>query len=244
MTSADILGYLAAALVLATFSMKTMLPLRITGIVSNCVFIVYGYLTAAYPVLILHVILLPLNVLRLYQMMLLVRQVREASRGDLSMDWLMPYMTTHHCRVGDVVFRKGDVADQMYYTVTGRYRLDEIGVDIEPGQVIGEIGLVAPDRKRTLTFACVADGDMLTISYSQVKQLYFQNPKFGFYFLQLVGERLFSDINRLEAGYAKASSLPSVEGAAANAAHSSLLITPVRPASPSPLSRRVCRSPR
>jgi hypothetical protein len=32
-----------------------------------------------------------------------------------------------------------------------------------------------------------------------VKQLYFQNPKFGFYFLDLIAQRLFRDIQRLEA---------------------------------------------
>jgi CRP/FNR family transcriptional regulator, cyclic AMP receptor protein len=99
MMLADLLGYLAAVLVLATFSMRTMLPLRITGIASNCAFIAYAYVVAAYPVLILHLILLPLNSLRLYQMQQLVKRVREASRGDLSMDWLKPYMTAQHWSV-------------------------------------------------------------------------------------------------------------------------------------------------
>jgi len=31
-----------------------------------------------------------------------------------------------------------------------------------------------------------------------VKQLYFQNPKFGFYFLQLTSRRLFENVARLE----------------------------------------------
>ena len=75
MSPQDALGYLAALLVLATFSMKTMLPLRLTGIASNCAFIAYGYATRAYPVLALHVILLPLNTLRFYQIMRLIRQV-------------------------------------------------------------------------------------------------------------------------------------------------------------------------
>ncbi|HTV88127.1 MAG TPA: hypothetical protein VME41_03835, partial [Stellaceae bacterium] len=88
MTPVDALGYLAAVLVLATFSMKTMLPLRVTGIASNVAFIAYGYATRAYPVLALHAILLPLNTVRLYQMIELVKQVRAASDGDLSMDWL------------------------------------------------------------------------------------------------------------------------------------------------------------
>jgi len=199
MTLADLLGYLAAVLVLATFSMRTKLPLRISGIASNCVFIAYGYVATAYPILILHIILLPLNSVRLYQMQQLIKRVREASRGDLSMDWLKPYMTARQFGTGEVVFRKGDVAERMYYTVTGRYRLVEIDANIEPGQIIGEIGFIAPDKKRTLTFACVEDGQLLTISYSQLGQLYFQNPRFGLYFLQLIAERLFKDIGRLEA---------------------------------------------
>src|SRR5262245_9997336 len=120
MTWADALGYLAALLVLATFSMQTMLPLRMTGIASNCVFIAYGYFTSAEPVVALHLILLPLNLLRLYQMMQLVKKVEEASRGDLSMDWLKPFMKKRRYRAGETVFRKGEAAEQMFYTLTGR----------------------------------------------------------------------------------------------------------------------------
>jgi CRP/FNR family transcriptional regulator, cyclic AMP receptor protein len=45
---------------------------------------------------------------------------------------------------------------------------------------------------------CIEDGDLLTIGYPQVKQLYYQNPQFGFYFLRLISQRLFKDIERLE----------------------------------------------
>ena len=146
----------------------------------------------------LHLILLPLNSLRLYQMLQLVKKVQSASRGDLSMDWLKPYMTKRRCRAGEIIFAKGDSAEQMFYTVTGRYRLVEIGSVISPGQVIGELGFVSPENQRTQTFECVEDGDLLTISYFDLKQLYFQNPTFGFYFLRLASERLFRDIRRLE----------------------------------------------
>lgn len=204
MTWADALGYLAALLVLATFSMQTMLPLRMTGIASNCVFIVYGYFTSAWPVVALHLILLPLNSLRLYQMLQLVKKVQEASRGDLSMDWLKPHMTKLRHRAGQIVFHKGEVAEQMYFTLTGRYRLVEISSEINPGQVIGELGFLAPENRRTQTFECLEDGELLMISYSDLRQLYFQNPRFGFYFLQLVSERLFRDIRRLEAAQGQA----------------------------------------
>jgi len=53
MTHAELLGYAAAACVFVTFYMKTMVPLRVAGIVSNFLFIGYGYAVDAYPVLIL-----------------------------------------------------------------------------------------------------------------------------------------------------------------------------------------------
>ena len=194
----DALGYLGALMVFGTYSMKTMIPLRIIGLCSNCIFIVYGYMAPVYPQLLLHGVLLPLNSLRLYQMLQLVGRVRSASQGDLNMDWLKPFMSKRACKAGEILFRKGDLSSAMFYTVSGSYRLNEIEQDVGPGRIIGEVGLIAPDGKRTLTFECIADGELLTISYEQVKQLYFQNPKFGFYFLQLISRRLFQDIARLQ----------------------------------------------
>jgi CRP/FNR family transcriptional regulator, cyclic AMP receptor protein len=194
----EVVGYVGALLTFATYSMKRMIPLRIIGILSNIFFAAYGFLAPVYPQLVLHAVLLPLNIVRLREMLQLIEKVKAASQGDLSMEWLIPFMVGRSAKRGDVLFRKGDLSEAMFYTVTGRYRLNEIGQDVGPGQVIGEIGLIAPDNKRTLTFECIEDGEMLTISYSQVKQLYFQNPVFGFYFLQLISQRLFKDIERLQ----------------------------------------------
>jgi hypothetical protein len=63
----DLCGYLASVLVLATFSMKSMRWLRIAAIGSNIAFIVYALTTHLQPILLLHSILLPLNVVRLTQ---------------------------------------------------------------------------------------------------------------------------------------------------------------------------------
>lgn len=62
MNLTDILGYAAAFLVLLTFSMKTMVQLRVVGILSNVFFIGYSYFAKAQPIMILHLILLPLNI--------------------------------------------------------------------------------------------------------------------------------------------------------------------------------------
>ena len=73
-----------------------------------------------------------------------------------------------------------------------------MGIELPTGQVFGDLGLLAPDNLRTQTIECVEDGDVLTATYQQVKELYFQNPQFGFYFLRLTSERLFNNISRLE----------------------------------------------
>jgi CRP/FNR family cyclic AMP-dependent transcriptional regulator len=61
----ELAGYLASALVFLTFYMKTMIPLRVVGILSNVAFMTYGLGGRLYPVFILHAILLPLNCIRL-----------------------------------------------------------------------------------------------------------------------------------------------------------------------------------
>lgn len=196
MTLTDFLGYAAAFLVLLTFSMKTMVQLRIVGILSNVFFIAYAYLMGAHPILILHTILLPLNIFRLWQIMMLVRKVEDATRGHPDMEWLKPITQRRSYAKGDILFHKGDAADRMMFVVSGAFLVKEINVGIGPGNVIGELGLLKPEQTRTQTIECTEASDVLEITYDQVKQLYFQSPKFGFYFLQLASRRLFENIER------------------------------------------------
>ena len=198
MSIAEMAGYLAAVFVFLTFYVKTMIPLRMIGICSNCMFIIYGSLDGLYPVLVLHLILLPLNGLRLLEILRLTKQVRRAAQGDLNMDWLKPFTSTQRAKSGDVLFRKGDAADAMFFVVSGRYHLTELETDVLTGQVVGELGLFAPDKARTRTLACIEDGELMKISYEQVRRLYHQNSQFGFYFLQLITRRLFENITQLE----------------------------------------------
>jgi CRP/FNR family cyclic AMP-dependent transcriptional regulator len=192
-------GYAAVLSSVITCAMKTMIPLRVVSMTCNALFIIYGFFSGIYPTLILNLILLPLNTVRLQQMRKLIHDVEAAaSYGETSIDWLKPFMSRRSFHKGDIVFRKGDLADAMYYSVSGRYRLVEIGIELPVGQVFGDLGLLAPGNRRTQTIECLEDGEVLTAGYQQVKELYFQNPQFGFYFLRLTSERLFENISRLE----------------------------------------------
>jgi hypothetical protein len=63
----DLVGYVASASVLATFCMSTMVPLRTVAICSNILFAIFGALAHVYPVLVLHLVLFPVNGVRLMQ---------------------------------------------------------------------------------------------------------------------------------------------------------------------------------
>lgn len=197
-TLTDIIGYAAALLVLLTFSMRTMVHLRAVGIVSNLFFIAYGYSSGAYPIMLLHAILLPLNSFRLFQIIALLRKVEHASSNGFDVDWLKSIATPRTLRPGEFLYRKGDTADRMAFIVSGTFRVVGLGKDIGKGELTGELGLIAPARTRTQSLECTATAHVLEVTYEQVKLLYFQSPKFGLFLLQLAGDRLFKDIDRLE----------------------------------------------
>jgi CRP/FNR family cyclic AMP-dependent transcriptional regulator len=192
-----LLGYVASAAVLATFCMSTMIPLRVVGLVSNVLFIAYGYADQLYPVLILHSILLPVNVLRLRQFYRLVREMREVPRRDLAVQSLLAYMTRRKFGAGETLVRKGERADRLYYLVDGEIEVIEFSKVLQPGTTVGEIGVFSPNQQRTATIVCRTDCNMLELTESRAKQLYFQDRSFSFAVMQLIISRLSEDSERL-----------------------------------------------
>ena len=60
-------------------------------------------------------------------------------------------MTQRKYRAGDVLFHKDDTAKEMFYTVTGKFLVTEIGVELPPGRIMGELGFLTPKNRRTQT---------------------------------------------------------------------------------------------
>jgi hypothetical protein len=187
-----------AALYVATLLMRTIVPLRIVGIVSIVFFIAYGALAGAVATLLLYLLSLSINIIRLRQMLNLTKKARDSAQGDLSMEWLRPFMTPRKCKKGEVLFHKGDIAKEMFYTVGGMFLVKEIGVKLPPGRIMGELGFIDPKNRRTGTVESLENGEVLFITYDRLLELYFQNPDFGYYFLRLTTERLMQNIGRLE----------------------------------------------
>ncbi|KQT45491.1 cyclic nucleotide-binding protein [Methylobacterium sp. Leaf456] len=187
----EAIGYLGTGLTIASTAMSTMIPLRIVALGASCAVLTYGFLIGSAPVVLTAMIPIPFNAWRLYQMIRLVRDTERAASGDLLLDWLKPFGTSRRFRAGEVLFLQGDPATEMYLIESGRFRIAEHGLDVKPGAIVGELGMLSPGNRRTGSLACVEAGSALCLSYSEVKQLYYQNPEFGFYFLKLTSERLF-----------------------------------------------------
>lgn len=189
-------GYVAAALVLSAFAMKTMLTLRYVAIASNVAFIIYSFIGDLHPILVLHGLLLPLNIYRTAEILRLIRDMKAVDGGDFNLHALLPFMTRQAFERGAVLFKKGDPANDMYYIVEGRIHVVEHDVVLEPGMLVGEISMFTPGKTRTATVECLTDSVLYGLSDRKVAELAFQDRRFGFHLLRLIAARLVSNLER------------------------------------------------
>jgi len=200
MTVAEILGYAALILLIASYFMKTIIWLRLLAIASNAAIIVYGIVAPHYPILLLGVVMFGINVWRLTEMRRLVGAVSAATAGQgapISVDWLLPFMRPVDIPEGHVLFRKGEIADAMYFVSSGKVRIEELNVEIGKGSLFGEIGIFSVDRLRTATATCLEPCSLLLVAADKVRELYYQNPEFGFFLVGVITRRLSEDLERV-----------------------------------------------
>ncbi|MDE5463661.1 Crp/Fnr family transcriptional regulator [Bradyrhizobium sp. CSS354] len=197
-TLANMFAVVGAIFLVATLLMHTIVPLRITNMLGCMFFVAYGALSGNVGAFILYLLLLPINAIRLRQILNLIKRARVATEGDTSLELLKPFMTERRYRRGDRLFKKNDAASEMFLTVTGTFLVKEINVELPPGRLMGELGFLTPNQRRTATVECIEDGQVMTITYEKVLEIFFQNPQFGYYCLVLTSQRLLENISRLE----------------------------------------------
>ena len=201
-----IAAWVAALLVFSSFFMKTMIPLRVAAITSNVAFstyallgLKYGIFGRVYPILVLHSSLLPLNVLRLRQVKRLINAVNKASKSE-TFEYLIPYMRSERHSRGETLFRKGDAADKLYLIEEGTIFMPELGKRLSDGAVFGEVGLFAPQSIRSVSAVCEEDCALHAITKDKVLELYYENPRFGFFLIRMVSA-LVQETNAGEVAY-------------------------------------------
>jgi len=190
------LGLLGVGFCLASFAVKRMVPLRTLAIVGNVCFVAYGLVESLLPSLALNLVLLPLNAARLWEIEKLSKEIARATQDSPVSQWLLPHMRHRSFKAGEILFRRGEAADRLFYVASGDVRMAEIGQRVGPGELIGEIGLFSPERKRTQTIVCETDSELYDMTDEMIFQLYYQNPRLGFYLMRLVAGRLLRDVHR------------------------------------------------
>lgn len=200
LTLGHVFAAIGALLTAASYLMKSMLPLRLVALAANVFFVLYGYLEAVLPSLLLYALMIPINAKKAWDIRRLLRAVEGARADQPVVQWLVPHMKRRTARAGKVLWREGDAAKEMVYVERGQVRLGEGGRVIGPDVLVGEIGLFAPDGRRTRTVVCETDCVLHHLTAEALAQMYYLHPEVGFQLMKLVVQRLMDDVSEARTG--------------------------------------------
>lgn len=98
---------------------------------------------------------------------------------------LLPHMVEENLKAGDVLFKKDDKVDKLYYIKTGCVKFPEIDKKACAGEVIGELGILSPSNKRTSTALCDSDAQLYAITQAKLFELFNTMPQILFELIQI-----------------------------------------------------------
>ena len=176
------MAFLGALFYVASLSMKTVIPLRIAAIASACFFLVYGILAYSVTTIFLYVILVPLNSLRLYQLIQLIKKVRLAAGQDLSMDWLEPFMTNGMAEKEMCCSERTMKRTRCSWQSKGRTLFPSWTKQFRPVRY-WRLGFLTSEQRRTQSVECTEFRPRPDNYLRQGARALFENPEFGFYLL-------------------------------------------------------------
>jgi hypothetical protein len=188
-----ILGYAAGGFGIYAFRARTMIPLRVAATCGCALGLAYGALRGAQPTIIVNAIMLALNLWRLAEMRRLIRDSGAAAGADPTRpegyDWLKPFMHRVELPAGRVLFRKGEVGAEAFLIGSGEVHIPEYDALVRPGDLLGEIGLLATDNLRSATAVCRTPVRAWRVSYDELKELCLQDPQFCLHLATVIVRR-------------------------------------------------------
>ena len=185
----SIFGWIAAGLVLSSFYLKTMMPLRIVAMCSNVMFIIYAVLSDAPPILVLHCLLFPLNLWRLIEAHNLRHKFAEALQVEMSPALLLPFMQKCTSHQGHAIFQKGDNADKVYLVLRGKIWLEDSEHPLAEGQLFGLLGVFSNERRHSDSASCLTEVEYGVVASEKFLELVNQEPRFENYVLRTIVQR-------------------------------------------------------
>lgn len=125
-----------------------------------------------------------------------IGEVLGGSEMDYSFEWLVPHMEEKRFEKGEILFRKGDKSNMMFYVKEGALRLMEIDKVVGKGTLIGETGILSPLKERTISAVCEEDSELYTIEEDQATRLFYQDPSLVFQLIQMSIKRSIENLKK------------------------------------------------
>ncbi len=195
MEPVQLLAIAAAAATLAAAAMRTMPALRLIGMGAAALAAAYGLAIGSNWLLIAGVLGFAAHAWRYVEARATVRRLADADEPRPTA--LFAFVGREQHPADTTLFRKDEAGEEMYLIVEGWIELVEIGKRLGPGQVLGEVAMVVPSHRRTLTARTVTPVTLARMTKRDMELTALQNPAFGFEMLRLVSRRLSEDIDRL-----------------------------------------------
>ncbi|MFT5287534.1 MAG: CRP/FNR family cyclic AMP-dependent transcriptional regulator [Planctomycetota bacterium] len=117
------------------------------------------------------------------------------AKGDL--DAIASVATTRAIKAREELFHKGDSGSQVYVVASGQLKVISTSMDgddlmfcvLDPGEIIGEIGLLA-DTPRTATVVAITKSELVVIDQREFRSLLRTRPEVSIELLAVVARRL------------------------------------------------------
>lgn len=187
----EVIGWIASGLTVATYAMNTMLPLRILAVGSSVFFLIYGLILHVWPLVGMEALLLPINSYRLWQLISLRNRLGRPGDGEpADYSVIKRYGKRRVVPAGTLIFERGDTVDQLYLIGSGKVSIEELNIDIAPGDIFGEIAFFTDAAIRTASARATEDTELFELDEKHFMRLQFEDPSFGLSVMRSVTRRM------------------------------------------------------
>jgi CRP/FNR family transcriptional regulator, cyclic AMP receptor protein len=186
----ELIGLIGHGKLFLSSWMTRIVPLRLLSISAGVFNGVYAYLTGFWPALLLALLQLPINLLLLRSARRTMADISKADTPDHAASIVRRYGLEERAVAGQVLFRRGDLASAVYLIESGTILLPELGIRLEHGDVLGEMGLFSRGNTREQSAVCETDVTLTTLSREAFRDVHNAHPEIGFALMRLIRRRL------------------------------------------------------
>lgn len=152
---------------------------------------IYGLILHVWPLAGMEALLLPINSYRLWQLISLRNRLgRPGDREPADYSVIKRYGKRRVVPAGTLIFERGDTVDQLYLIGSGKVSIEELNIDIAPGDIFGEIAFFTDAAIRTASARATEDTELFELDEKHFIRLQFEDPSFDLSVMRSVTRRM------------------------------------------------------